>query len=309
MIIKYSCCLQSLVVLCRFSVSALEVLAMRADFVVDVGARRRRVDSAGRGSQRRALADRFRAALALRPCPLLQVGVEDVFVQFGPVVVVHDLVMVLAVVTDRYGRRRAVDHLAADEVPHLTVGRLAVGGGWVRSLGMLCGTSPMRLVLCRTARPWSGVGLFSSLPAFRGWWTTSVTVPSFRRLRVVRSVFALSSSTSTRASCLSAEKRCAYTVAFSTASLSIFALVVGGMLSRPGRSPTTARVSLRTSRVSILVPCWIFLPRCRHLSLRRRSLRGGAAAAGAGSRGSGVEIPLHRASSCFSSSRRIASRS
>ena len=133
MIIKYSCCLQSLVVLCRFSVSALQVLAMRADFVVDVGARRRRVDSAGRGSQRRALADRFRAALALRPCPLLQVGVEDVFVQFGPVVVVHDLVMVLAVVTDRHGRRRAVDHLAADEVPHLTVGRLAVGGGWVRS--------------------------------------------------------------------------------------------------------------------------------------------------------------------------------
>ena len=106
---------------------------MLSDFVVDVGAPRRRVDAAGRGLQRRALADRFRAALALRPCPLLQVGVEDVFVQFGPVVVVHDLVMVLAVVTDRYGRRRAVDHLAADEVPHLTVGRLAVGGGWVRS--------------------------------------------------------------------------------------------------------------------------------------------------------------------------------
>ena len=106
---------------------------MLSDFVVDVGAPRRRVDAAGRGLQRRSLADRFRAALALRPCPLLQVGVEDVFVQFGPVVVVHDLVMVLAVVTDRYGRRRAVDHLAADEVPHLTVGRLAVGGGWVRS--------------------------------------------------------------------------------------------------------------------------------------------------------------------------------
>ena len=106
---------------------------MPAVFGVDMSARRRRVAFAGRGSQRRALADRFRAVLALPPCPLLQFGVEDVFVQFGPVVVVHDIVMVLAVVTDRHGRRRAVDHLAADEVPHLTVGRLADGGGWVRS--------------------------------------------------------------------------------------------------------------------------------------------------------------------------------
>lgn len=106
---------------------------MRSDFGVEVGASRRRMGTTGRGFQRRALADRFRKALALPPCPLLQLGVEDVFLQFGPVVVVDDLVMVLAVVTDRHGLRRACDRLALDEVPHLTVGRLVAGGGWVRS--------------------------------------------------------------------------------------------------------------------------------------------------------------------------------
>lgn len=115
--------------------SAREVLAMGTAGSAMQAMRTRLAlgDAGGRGSQRRALAERFRVALALRPCPLLQVGVEDVFVQFGPVVVVHDLVMVLALVTDGHGRRRAADRLAVDELSHLTVGRLAAGGGWVRS--------------------------------------------------------------------------------------------------------------------------------------------------------------------------------
>ena len=94
---------------------------------------RRGMASSGCGSQRQALADRFADALSLPKCPLLQFGMDDVFLQLGPVVVQHDIVMLLAVVTDRYGCRRALDSLAAEEVPHLTIGKLAEGGGWVYS--------------------------------------------------------------------------------------------------------------------------------------------------------------------------------
>ena len=78
---------------------------------------RRGMAASGRGSQRRVLSDRFAEAMSLPMCPLLQFGTEDVFLQLGPVVVQHDILMLLAVVTDRSGSRRALDCLAADEVP------------------------------------------------------------------------------------------------------------------------------------------------------------------------------------------------
>ena len=94
---------------------------------------RRGMAASGSRSQRQALAERFAQALSLPMCPLLQFGIDDVFVQFGPVVVQHDILMVLAVVVDRYGCRRALDCLAVDEVPHLTIGKLQEGGGWVHN--------------------------------------------------------------------------------------------------------------------------------------------------------------------------------
>ena len=89
--------------------------------------------------QHLALLENFRRAVSLPMCPVLLLGVEDVVVQFGPLVVDGDgLVMLCAVLTDRHGRFRVFDHLAPDEVPHLTVGRLASGGGWVECCDSRC---------------------------------------------------------------------------------------------------------------------------------------------------------------------------
>ncbi len=85
------------------------------------------------------LLELFRAACSARQCDLLRLGVEDPFVQFGPAVVSVDsagvYVLLLAVIVDRFGTHRARDGLlVGDGPPHLTVGKVAEGGGWVREL-------------------------------------------------------------------------------------------------------------------------------------------------------------------------------
>ena len=292
---------------CTSIFGVCRVLAMRSDFGVEVGASRRRMGTTGPGFQRRALADRFRKALALPPCPLLQLGVEDVFLQFGPVVVVDDLVMVLAVVTDRHGLRRACDRLALDEVPHLTVGRLVAGGGWVRSSESRnvvwdVAEAPRVVPDCSTLE-WSQNVLFTVRVSrvVEGISDGPILWEASRRPIGARLVFEYEHSRFllVGGEALRWYRRIQDSVA------EYFGSRGGVMPSKPGPNPTTVRVSLRTSRVSMLVPWRNFLPRAHHLSLRRRSLRAGAAA-GAGSRGSGVEIPLLRASSCSSSLQRTA---
>ena len=55
--------------------------------------------------------------------------------QFGPVVVCKEYLLLLAVVTDRQGTVRAVDGLVdGDGPPHLTLGCQPPGGGWVREI-------------------------------------------------------------------------------------------------------------------------------------------------------------------------------
>lgn len=119
----------------------------------------------GEDSQRRALLERYRAALSLPRCPLLAMGVEDLRIQFGPVVVQDRLVMVLAVVVDEHGCRRAHDFLVDDEAPHMTVGRLEDGGGWVlgcesREVVWEVAEPPREVPDCPTLA-WSHAPLFS----------------------------------------------------------------------------------------------------------------------------------------------------
>jgi hypothetical protein len=85
------------------------------------------------------LLELFRAACSARQCDLLRLGVENPCVQFGPAVVSVDsagvYVLLLAVIVDPFGTHRARDGLlVGDGPPHLTVGKVAEGGGWVREL-------------------------------------------------------------------------------------------------------------------------------------------------------------------------------
>ena len=76
-------------------------------------------------AQRVALLERYRAVLEAPRCDLLRLGVERCFLQFGPVVVSQEYVLLLAVVTDGRGRVRALDRLRdGDGPPHLTLGSL-----------------------------------------------------------------------------------------------------------------------------------------------------------------------------------------
>ena len=54
-------------------------------------------------AQRAALLEGYRKVLAAPRCDLLRLGVEGCFVQFGPVVVCKEYLLLLAVVTDRQG--------------------------------------------------------------------------------------------------------------------------------------------------------------------------------------------------------------
>ena len=73
----------------------------------------------------------FRRVLAAPRSDLLRYGAEPAFVQFGPVVVRGEHVLLLAVVTDRDGSVRAADRLLeSDGPPHITVGQRPEGGGW-----------------------------------------------------------------------------------------------------------------------------------------------------------------------------------
>ena len=75
----------------------------------------------------------FRQVLSAPRTDLLAYGAEPSFVQFGPVVVKDEYVLLLAVVTDRDGSVRASDGLfESDGPPHLTVGQRPDGGGWTR---------------------------------------------------------------------------------------------------------------------------------------------------------------------------------
>jgi hypothetical protein len=86
-------------------------------------------------SQRMELLKRFRSVCEMRRCDVLRYGAESVFIQFGPVVVVDRFVLLFAVVTNEKGDVRALDFLVdGDGPPHMTVGAIAQGGGWVDTL-------------------------------------------------------------------------------------------------------------------------------------------------------------------------------
>jgi len=73
----------------------------------------------------------FRSVLAAPRTDMLAYGAVASFVQFGPVVVKQEYVLLFGVVTDRSGTVRAMDGLVeSDGPPHITVGQRPEGGGW-----------------------------------------------------------------------------------------------------------------------------------------------------------------------------------
>ena len=117
-------------------------------------------------AQRSELLRRFRAVCSAPQCELLRLGAEPPFVQFGPVVVSHDsvrkatYVLVLAVVTNEHGTVRARDCLLAGQgPPHLTLGKVAEGSGWVREVHSACVrwviSGPPRVVPDKPTLEWS----------------------------------------------------------------------------------------------------------------------------------------------------------
>ena len=91
---------------------------------------------------------------------------EELRVQFGPLVVEDRTVMLLAVVVDQHGRRRALDFLEGGTLPHLTIGKLKDGGGWVSKGGHCLRVEwdvagPPREVPDRPTLEWSQTSLFS----------------------------------------------------------------------------------------------------------------------------------------------------
>ena len=104
----------------------------RAPLVRSSSPRRSRSRSAS-GRQRAALLEGFRQALSLPMCAALRLGVSDLSLRLGPLVVsVDGFVLLLAVLTDSSGGFRFFDTLPPGELPHLTVGRARAGGGVIR---------------------------------------------------------------------------------------------------------------------------------------------------------------------------------
>ena len=95
--------------------------------------RRSRSRSSSNRRQRAALLEGFRQALSLPMCAALRLGVSDLSLRLGPLVVsVEGFVLLLAVLTDSSGGYRFFDTLPPGELPHLTVGRARAGGGVIR---------------------------------------------------------------------------------------------------------------------------------------------------------------------------------